>query len=383
MKIPEVLAKNVTVFLFSVFVVLMAIVPFSCRSSVEGIQFLEGDYSSPKITGFSVKGTSSLELVCSEPVKVSKCCVKATDDENAEISCVTSVVGEHILMVTLEGSTVIGKDYVLEGLMEDEAGNSLSFSIPFKGFNDRLPVVVLSELRKSASLKTNRTEFIELYCLTGGNLSGLEVCSASEGDKWSYSFGNIEVKEGEYITLHLRKTPELIAAGAADELEQDLTLSRTAESYKFARDLWCGTEKSCLGADDIIMLKDCASGRIYDALLYGRADCKWTEKFSSAISLVEESGVWQNCEGESDASFDSAFLLYKDFTVNRSLSRQNIGELSELLKKNPDFIKEGNCFENKNSCWMLTAKRSAKKSSGTKADPGVTPGYANSSSRCE
>ena len=95
----------------------------------------------------------------------------------------------------------------------------------------------------NSSGKYYKCEFIELRILSDGNLSGLELYSAYDGDSKSYIFPVLDVFRGEVIIVHLRKKDET----AVNELGSDLALSKSKYSSDKARDLWAENENARLG----------------------------------------------------------------------------------------------------------------------------------------
>ena len=186
----------------------------SCRVSPEGITIIGGDYSSPKLLDFIVAGTDSLKFVFSDEIELDNLYVSpsaASSDEFARSKVsMTSVDLEKTDLengveytLRMPEETECGIEYVVFAEAEDKRGNTLSFSTSFYGYNEMIPKLILSEVRTEASKP--KPEFIELYCLTGGNTGGmvLEIAYNKSGSV-KYTLPAADVSAGEYIVVHLR-----------------------------------------------------------------------------------------------------------------------------------------------------------------------------------
>jgi hypothetical protein len=298
--------KKIILFLLQVFVcsfiVLESVFQISCRITAEGIQILSGDYVSPEIVSFNVRSENLLEMVFSESVQVNEAVVFPVCNNEAEDIRIANCNGR-ILQARLEyndkkvkyiltDKTVLGKKYELSGKVKDNTGNTLTFNIPFTGYNGNIPCIILSEVQDGKYENHNlKYEFIELYILKPGNLSGLVIYSANDGEESVYEFPGAEVRSGEYITVHLRNDGE----GCIDETGNDLTLSTGYASCNTARDLWWQNTKACLGSSgDVIILKNSNDGTLLDALVYCKSDkTEWSKTaLSTAATAVFKAGIW-------------------------------------------------------------------------------------------
>ncbi|MBO4404757.1 MAG: hypothetical protein J5780_05435 [Treponema sp.] len=365
-----------------VFAVLFSVNSFSCRSPQDGLICLNGDYSVPKIQEYRVLSPDSLSLSFSSPVSLAD--VEVCDDGEKFSSAVTFSSDGKDAIINFNFNTETGKEYLLEGTVSDERGNSLTFSLPFKGYNSQPAKLLISEVRNaygtttSHKVTTHKTEFAEFYVLEGGNLSSLSVMSAADGKEKSYDFPLVEVQKGEYITVHMRRPSQnekypYDTEGLEDETGTDLTLSTHTDSCETGRDLWSLNEKSVFADSDIIFLYDNQEQKIVDSLLFAKSGVEfWPASFSEWLSLIEAENLWQNEEGLSGVKPDDA-VCSDDITsaaAGRSFSRQNIAELSELYESGQITLP----FENSKNVWLITADSG----SGSKKIYGVTPGLPNS-----
>lgn len=361
-------------------VVVLSICPCSCRASLEEVDVLEGDFSVPHIYDFSVTGASVLVMEFTKEITLENASVFSKDTEENFCKAQPEYSEDHkTAMIHLESPTEIGHDYVLEGQVKDVHGNSLTFSLPFRGFNENPAKVILSEVRNAygtasvkdsegTSQKVHRSEYVELYVLKSGNLCGIEVCSASDGEERMYVVPPVEVMAGDYVTVHMRTVDSdgFDGEGMTSELGDDLTLSTHEDSCPTARDLWSENSKACFADSDIVFLRNNYDGTILDALVFAKSKVTaWKDSFLEVVSAVEESGVWSP-----DASPANGICsdLVTSTAATRSYSRQNIEETIEA-------VESGLPIENNASVWMITANSG----SGKKMVPGITPGLKNSS----
>ncbi len=307
--------------------VLFMAAPVSCKLTEEGVEIVTVDKVVPQILSFDFKQRSTLEIACSEPMTLKNVVFTKADEENASVSQVTVSYNEKktVAELTLADPTEIGVRYHLTGIVEDLNGNTLTFSLPFIGYNDSLPVMVFSEIRSEGTGKT--PEFVELYVLEGGNTAGLQVIGGYDGKEKKYSFPKMEVKTGEYITIHFRHdtdTPE----SCLDETGKDLTLAPAAvnnNNCDTARDLWAENEDDSarLQKTDVLVLSADGGNSVLDAVLYSDGTkSDWQKPLSKELAAKAVSkGIWKSSALADAASNEGA-------TTTRTLCRQNIAELA-------------------------------------------------------
>lgn len=267
--------------------------------------------------------------------------------------------------ITLGEETKTGESYILSAVITDSNGNSVDYEQSFAGFNENPAVLILSEIRTKADSKKSVSDFIEFYCLKGGNTHGITLYSAYAGKDCDYAFPAMEVKTGEYITLHNRTYDEE-KEKAVSETGEDLTLSKANESSS-SRDLWReGTEAKTGVTGDVLVLKNTSTGKIYDGILFSKAESqKWSRKLQKEYAeTLYSSGIWKSGSG-----VESAFKSDKTDSVYRSISRKNIEELARKYTA-------GNIESVQSSAadWALTEKTGSKKTDVS----GATPGLPNS-----
>lgn len=341
------------------FAVTFSVCPMSCRSSVESLELLSGDFSVPKITKFCATSSNSARIDFSREVEL-KNTELFLSDEISSMGDVECKYEENSVLLEFQNETAIGIDYKVEGMAFDSAGNSLTFSVPFKGFNSNPAKVIITELRNAYGTKTSngakvhRSEFVELYVLKDGNLSGLEIVSAANGDKTKFVLPAVEVKEGDYVTLHMRTivAEGLDGEGMHNELGENLKISTHEDSCDSARDLWSECTKKPFAASDIVVLRNSNTFEILDAVVFAKSDCtEWKKGISDFAPIVSESGIWQG-----GASVENA-VCCDNASATRSLSRQNLKEAIAAYKKGQPIV-------NGKEYWIVAKT--------------ATPGYKNS-----
>ncbi len=313
---------------------LFMIIPalLSCNTnSAEGTEttdFISGDFSPPKLVSIDVLDGKTLKLGFSKeitPVAVQVGEIEQQINENAfltsfetEMPLSFSKENKSELSVVLEEETELGKYYGIQGSVTDNGGNALTFNSVFAAYNDRMPDLILSEIQtdmKSGKSGTpNSAEFVELFAQTSGNLAGMCLYSAYDGETCRYEFPAVEVQVGEYITLHMRKLENV----CLDELEDDLTLSGGNWSSDTARDLWVNNNSARLGKTDVILLEERKNGKVMDALFLSEQKKDSWPKNTEVIAAnrAVKDGAWK---GSADIS---SAVSTANITTTRSISRQ-------------------------------------------------------------
>lgn len=332
--------------------VIAAVLPFSCRINEEGISIIGGDFSAPILEKFLVLDNRSVRLEFSEPVKLSGIVVspriegisdssRISYDENLAPS-LSSAAGEFgrleasieesedcrtFTVITAE-ETEVGKSYEVFGLVEDSIGNSLTFCLPFVGYNSRIPRLIITEVQikyGKGTLKGEtiyRSEYVELLAMEDGNLAGLVLESASDGHSKDFTFPAVNVKKGEIILVHPRSAGE----GCINEAGDDLNLALAPHSAEGIRDFWSDkTDSHYNDSSDIIILRDTVNLCIMDAVMYAAEDAvEWKSALADVALEVELSGIYDSADISSASSS-------KGCTALKSLTRQNSAELLNFV----------------------------------------------------
>lgn len=346
-KLEAVIVLFVQTILLSA-VTVFCVVPFSCRVSEEGIILVGGDYDSPVLEEVNVLDEKRVCMTFSEKVKL-KCFtvspqIKDISDssehsQTTELSpALKAAAGgygtvESEYSVSEDGCTVtcsavdqyeVGKAYEIFGTVEDKAGNSLTFCVPFSGYNSRIPKLVLTEVQpkyKKYKEDAFRCEFVEILALTDGNLSGLELMSAADGEGKKYSLPPQNVTAGEVILVHLRSA----GSGCINETD-DLNASTAPHSARNVRDIWADNAKARLSDNsDILVLRNGIDGRILDAFMYAAEDAlEWGKGMTALAEEVKACGIYDGSD-VSDAEINAGL----GSVAQKSFCRGDAAELQQ------------------------------------------------------
>jgi len=251
------------------------------------------------------------------------------------------------IRVTYSDGPGDGERLTADLLVEDDNGNTLNVLVPFLTRNNRIPPLLINEIRTEYSKP--KCEFIELRTLQAGNLGALRLFIAGNYKApMVYEFSPVEVAAGEYITLHLRTTEET----NCDEMGHDLTESGGADSSTTARDLWIPGSSKLVHKTDVIYLLD-QDDRVVDSVLLSESAEAWWNKdyFAEAAELLFKAGAWESADGKICSPAEA--VPSSGTTLTRTICRDET--LSEYSGTAAD--------------WYITANSSA------------TPGKQNSTKR--
>lgn len=317
-------------------IVIFSVMPVSCKITESGIQILGGDYKPPQIQKVIVEDANTVSLYFSEEVKLDVNVISCGEDHNVG-SNVSYDESKTRVSVIMEEEMEIGKSYELFGCVTDETGNSLTFLVPFKGYNSHVPKMIITEFQtESVSSQRKdekaegiyRNEYVEFVALSAGNLAGLEFVSANDGEEAKFEFPPVEVKQGEVLVLHLRNRGN----GCINENESNLSLAYSGYSTNGVRDLWSESETTALGnKTDIILLRNSADESILDCVMYREEKVtEWGKKFEGYADLVSASGIYEGGE-----------LEYAMNVISKSngkvFLRTDVRDVLKEAKNNPDF----------------------------------------------
>ncbi|MCL2558022.1 MAG: hypothetical protein FWE09_06035 [Treponema sp.] len=221
------------------------------------------------------------------------------------------------------GALLPGQRVVAEILAVDESGNTIHVLAPFRARNDRVPPLLITELRTEYS--NPRAEFIEMLTTGAGNMGGLRVFIASNtSSPLVYEFPPVEARSGERITLHLRQ----IEPESRDELGDNLAESGGRDASPTARDLWVPGSAKLLRKTDIVYILD-QDDNVLDAVaLSETSGATWPRSaFSDAADFLHRAGAWHSADGialrPSDAVMSAGTTNTRTINRDESLSRNS------------------------------------------------------------
>jgi hypothetical protein len=331
-------------------VVLFSVCPVSCKVTDEGLQMLHGNYTVPAIESYSVPDAFSVTVVFSGKVRITQAVIipvavttvsetgglPESDDTVPSFETVSEADGAvpgaisydetgKKVTVTSAQELSVGAHYELYGEASDESGNTLTFCIPFTGYNSRIPRMLISEIHPGYVSGSNRCEFIELYALTDGNLAGLEVYSANDGEDRGFVLPAVEIKSGDVIILHMRKKGDNCISETGDNLSLAEGSEKTDYISAKARDLWTDNEKACLGEkEDVIVLMNSFSRTFIDAVMYAPDGIvSWSkDNIRNAAVAAASAGIWSS-DGPSVAVKSDSLTATKTFARRGCISLRN------------------------------------------------------------
>ncbi|MDR1637661.1 MAG: hypothetical protein LBR93_10030 [Treponema sp.] len=211
-----------------------------------------------------------------------------------------------------------GERFIADLLVEDSAGNTLNVLIPFRTRNERVPWLLINELRTEYSKP--KTEFVELKTLEAGNLGALRLYIAGNTKApLVFEFPPAEVAQGEYIVLHLRTLDS--DTEAVNETGPDLALSKGTEANKEARDFWIPDSAKLLHKTDTVYLTD-QDDRIIDAVMLSETPDSWwsKEEFVQAADMLYQQEAWLSGDGNIPGPQDA--VIAGSTTLTRSICRE-------------------------------------------------------------
>ena len=210
------------------------------------------------------------------------------------------------LVVSFGSDQAPGADYALSGEVDDLRGNRARFLLRFTGWNDRAPLLRISELqtgKNSSKIKPHR-DFIELEAMADGNIGGEVIAWTSTVKSAEYRFPGIEIRKGEFIVLHL--APEGLSE-ELDELGAELSASGGADATANGRDLWCGA-MALPDESGALSLSLRPGGQPMDGLFYAaesRSGPLADDRLSDLVTSLSAAGIWSLAGGE--AAWGDAF----------------------------------------------------------------------------
>jgi hypothetical protein len=302
----------------------------SCADDTDINKIMGVASEAPVFIAYRAESGTEVKFQFSTPVKI----IQAFLDTEDEIEPFTDEYDRSIsLRFTSDHSG--GKAFTADLLVEDADGNSLNVLVPFKTRNDRMPKLLINEMRFDGS-SAPASEFIELYTKTSGNLGAMRLFMAYTSlDEPIYEFPPVEVAAGEYITLHLRTRG---TDTAIDELGNALNLSkagRADDAKDDARDLWVpGSTKYLHKTADVIYLLD-QDDMILDGLAVaenGSSTWDKNKNFSKAAELLAKQGSWLDASGKAVKTPGTADTVNSaGTTMTRTLCRdETVGDSNTL-----------------------------------------------------
>jgi len=293
--------------------ILLPVLLAACSSDGSILQLLTRTAQAPMFLACKPVSTTELLFTFSTPVRL----VSLTFDHDLEVA--STEEGETI-RITFAKATEIGQRITADILVEDASRNSLNVIVPFRARNDRMPSLVLNEVRTEYSRP--RVEFIEFLVLKSGNMGAMRLfISGNSLTEPLYEFPPAEVRAGEYILLHLRS----IEDGALDETGSNLNLATASGAQSGVRDFWVNRATKPLHKTSALWLMD-QDDVILDALLLSESPEDWGKNNTiEAAKFLAERGTWLPRSGNvTDGAWvpnHSDAVSTRGTTLTRTISR--------------------------------------------------------------
>jgi hypothetical protein len=318
-KAPEHIRPHiwVEVVMKKYFLLFGACIVFGSCSTGEGAiaTLLLGNSSqAPVFLNCRIVSENEIEFEFSRPVKV-------TSLKFEPYLSVISIENGSTVRVKMEKSNEPGKMFTADLLAEDEHRNTINVLIPLRSRNNRIPALVINEVRTDYS--NPRVEFIELKMKTAGNLGAMRVFFAGGSQKPTiYEFSPVEVKQNEFVVLHLRKREE----DCRDEYGSNLAESGGTGSSPDARDFWVPGTVKLINKTGFVYVMD-QDDRVLDAVMFSeKPDPWWTKDYlAEAAEFLYSKGAWKSVDGKvcSPATAVSSLGTTATRTINRNENTGN------------------------------------------------------------
>ncbi|TVQ36188.1 MAG: hypothetical protein EA384_14950 [Spirochaetaceae bacterium] len=199
-----------------------------------------------------------------------------------------------------------GAAYLLEGTVEDQAGNSLRFLLRFFGHNPHLPQLLINELNPRGS--GNNPETVELIALSEGNLAGITLYNGSAAD-WDSKLilPSLAVSAGQFVLVHFRPH---------------------APAHAEAANFWVPDGSGLPTNNGVVSLYAFPGGDILDAVIYTNRTSQSDERYRGfgstrmlrRVDEVVAGGAWL-IEGSQARPEDAVDITHS--TATRSLNRSS------------------------------------------------------------
>ncbi len=289
----------------------LAVVGAACacapETPFEGV--LNVDASAPTFLGCAATKADRVEFLFSEPVVVSSLRFDRVQHDSVAVE-------DSTVVATFSQPLEEGGRYVGDIIVEDPEGNSLSVLVPFRGRNDRIPPLRITELRTEYAKP--KVEFVELHLEAAGQLGGMRLVSSDQGfDVPLFEFPSTEVAAGEYVVVHLRTLED----GCVDETGA-LDVSLGVDASPTGRDFWLPDAEKRVRKIDAIAVLD-MDGKILDALLISETqDGDWKkEELIAAAERLEDGGAWKRPDGSGGSLSPADAFLSAATTATRTICR--------------------------------------------------------------
>ncbi|MDR2542733.1 MAG: hypothetical protein LBC80_04705 [Treponema sp.] len=284
----------------------------SCSTGENGIfTMLGGRTHALLFLGSRAVSEEKIEFEFSQPVTITK----ISFEPHLSIS---SIEDGSTVRVTLEEAIKPGIMVNADILAEDENRNTINVLVSFRSRNDRMPELVINEIRTENS--NPRAEFIEFKMRTDGNLGAMRVFilgNTNASRETIYEFRPVEVKKDDYVVLHLRTVED----SARDEYNGRKDESGGRDASPEAWDFWIpGNSKRIHREASVIYVLDQDDKVITGVMISNESSAWWgKDYFAEAAIMLHNQGAWKSRDGGLPGPADAIRSL--GTTNTRTLNR--------------------------------------------------------------
>ncbi|GHV76722.1 hypothetical protein AGMMS49942_15430 [Spirochaetia bacterium] len=267
--------------------VLLILAFAACTCSTEqAIQKVLGTGTeTPVFLGVKALSARVIRFDFSNPVKVSS----INFDPPLEIRSIEDSFTQEGAAVAVNLTEALGEGerFVADLLVEDERGNTLGVLISFRSRNERMPGLLITELRTEYAKP--KVEFVEIKTLSAGNLGAIRLFTAGTSmTEPVFEFPPVEVAAGQYLVLHLRT----LDPASVNETGVNLALSPGTEAFPDTRDFWVPGALKRLRKTDAVLLLDQDGAVLDGVLLSENPDTPWKEAMNQAAAQLTAREAW-------------------------------------------------------------------------------------------
>ncbi len=294
----------------------------SCGKIPDYRTLVERDIRPPQLLGCEAESPSAVTLFFDEKASL----IQERILVSPELGFNEATGSGNSVSLSFTEQQVPGKQYIVEGSVRDENGNTLNFLIPFYGYNPDIPGIVINEFTPRGS--GTHPDSIELFCRTEGSVAGLCLYA---GTKNLYAamfiFPDLRVKAGDYIVLHCN--PQ----GIAQEKNETISKMESGgyDASPEAWDFWLAEGTGLSSNNGAIGLYTNPSGKLLDCVLYSNRTSTSDDRyrgFGSADMLhqaeeLANAGAWRCAE---DAVRPEDAVNPDGTTGTRTLCRNSTSE---------------------------------------------------------
>ncbi|GHV25854.1 hypothetical protein AGMMS4952_04670 [Spirochaetia bacterium] len=265
----------------------LMILGFAACSTEQSLQKILGvSMEAPVFLGVKALSTHTIRFDFSKPVTVSS----LNFDPPLKTESITGETspGGAAIMVNLAEAMNAGERFVADLLVKDEQENTLGVLIPFHSRNERVPRLLITELRTEYAKP--KVEFVEIKIQSAGNLGAIRLFIAGTSmTEPVFEFPSVEVAAGEYLVLHLRT----LDPASVNETGSDLGLSPGTEAFPDTRDFWVPESLKRLRKTDAVLLMDQDDTVLDGILLSENPGNTWAkEDLHQAAELLAARKAW-------------------------------------------------------------------------------------------